>query len=130
MKLIPILLFLITYLNWSPQDSNNHCTELLISKSKTLLSKDYELADEKKIVDELLACKDFSISKDELLDILGEPDDLGFYYDGNEDEYYSTFEYYLKPTYESDFFIGRALQFPFKANSNVSLTIDVINYCG
>ena len=113
----------------SSQESYSTCVELLRNKSKILIAKEYPLNQENKLVEDLINCADFTISKKELIDILGEPNQVKNYFSGTENCNFTLFIYFLKPSYKAKSFIGQTLQFPFKENTTNCLKIKKARFC-
>ncbi|MDF1698868.1 MAG: hypothetical protein P1U56_23645 [Saprospiraceae bacterium] len=122
-KWMGCLLLLLSSCFGFGQELKSDCLELFKQKSKILLAEDYTFLKENHIVDTLIQCQDFSIGKNELIELWGEPDFIQDYYSGIEKCNYTEFVYFLKPTYKSKWHVGLTLKFPFKKGSDLCLKI-------
>lgn len=111
------------------QNESASCLEIIKENANLIISRDNTIQVENKIVKKLLSCKEIQFTRTELHDILGEPNDVEDFYDGIENAKFQSFVYFMKPTYESKYFIGQAIHFRFKEGETNCTQITSRRYC-
>ena len=111
------------------QNSDVACSELLQLKRDSLLTLDISKQAEKRIVEQVINSNFESTYKTDLLEILGEPNQVKRFYDGMEKSDMTAFVYFLRPTYQSQNFVGLTIQFIFKETQDLVFEIKQVRYC-